>query len=379
METSNIGSGIKHQPHTQTRAVRNEQGEDENNRRKKTKPSGENPRKEDTVTISEEGMKRFSFRKLNFPIEWNREGLPPPKGTPEYEEFWRNLEAEREKTIVEFMGGGVIEASEYDDYSTTSWMYKVDSEESIFNSLDGKAGNASREVANQLASLIFNTKDTDLETRAANREAARDLAKHIAENYMSDPKEAQAFIDEINKHIKDSELIDKGYVGGFYVGRLELTLPGPMSDEDRWLVANWNKYFGHFEGVSYKVSEQNTLGFVGDTGGRDGEFTKALHAAKDDYHAEAFAHFSKVNTPYKFWPDGSRPSWEEFKEMNCDPRFSMYSEENKAWYKDFLKDFVAKSNLVQDIIDNAKSITDFSGNEKWNIVMNLITINKGGK
>jgi hypothetical protein len=53
----------------------------------------------------------------------------------------------------------------------------------------------------------------------------------------------------------------------------------------------------------------------------------------------------------------------------------MYSEKNKAWYKDFL----AKSNLVQNIINNAKLITDFSGNEKWNIVMNLITPKQGGK
>ena len=78
--------------------------------------------------------------------------------------------------------------------------------------MDGKAGNEKKEMATQLASLIFNSRDTDLETRAANREAARDLAKRIAENYMSDPKEVQAFIDEINKHIEKSELLDKGYV-----------------------------------------------------------------------------------------------------------------------------------------------------------------------
>jgi hypothetical protein len=47
----------------------------------------------------------------------------------------------------------------------------------------------------------------------------------------------------------------------------------------------------------------------------------------------------------------------------------MHSEENKAWYADF----VAKSNMVQNIIDKAKLITDFSGNERWNVVMNLLT------
>jgi len=54
--------------------------------------------------------------------------------------------------------------------------------------------------------------------------------------------------------------------------------------------------------------------------------------------------------------------------MDCDEKFSMYSEQNKKWYEDFLK----KSNLVQGIINNAKMITDFSSNEKWNIVMNLL-------
>jgi pimeloyl-CoA synthetase len=57
----------------------------------------------------------------------------------------------------------------------------------------------------------------------------------------------------------------------------------------------------------------------------------------------------------------------EKQEMNT--RYSMYNEENKAWYKDFL----AKSNLVQNIIDNAKLITDFSGNERGNVVMNLLS------
>jgi len=213
-----------------------------------------------------------------------------------------------------------------------------------------------------LANMIFSTKDTDLETRAANREAARDLAKHIAETYMSDPKEAQAFIDEINKRIEDSELIDKGYVNS----AKGLTPPDPMRDDERWVLANWDKYFSHL-GTSPKVNEYNQLDWNG-SGVSIFEIGEAMHNARKDFIEEALAYAQKVNTPNKFWPDGSEgPSWEEKKELNT--KYSMYNEENKSWYNDFL----AKSNLVQNIIDNAKLITDFSGNERWKGVMSLLT------
>jgi hypothetical protein len=318
-------------------------------------------------------MKRFSFRKLNFPIEWSRDGFPQ-KGTPEYEEYLRNRVEETEKNLVEYkVGGGVIKAGEGlivkdtsdEDYSHIA--YAQQAEESILNSLDGKAGNEKKEMATQLASLIFNSPDTDLETRAANREAAKDLAKRIAENYMSDPKEAQAFIDEINKYIEKSELLDKGYVD--WGNRL--APPEPPSDDDKWYAANWDKYLGHL-GVAYKDGSSVTQLLHNGSP----EEREAVYAMLKAHVEESIAYARKVNTPYKFWPDGSEgPSWEERKEMNCDPKFSMYSEENKAWYKDFL----AKSNLVQNIINNAKLITDFSGNEKWNIVMNLLTPKQGDK
>jgi hypothetical protein len=380
METSNIGSGIKHQPHTQTRAVRNEQGEDENNRRKKTKPSGENSRKGDTVTISEEGKNLSLGRIVKDPslgLVFERGDF----GKPEWKNMVINRLTHDRSDLEEWLKKSVntsadampeeeINANQpsYADYSLTSVSHRIGAEEFILNSLDGKAGNASKEVANQLASMIFSTKDTDLETQAANREAARDLAKRIAETYMSDPKEAQAFIDEINKRIEDSELIDKGYVNS----SKGLTPPDPMDDHDRFILANWDKYFGHL-GISPKVNEFNKLDWNG-SGVPIEEIGKALHSARKDFIEEALAHFQKVNTPQKFWPDGSEgPSWEEKKEMNT--RYSMYNEENKAWYADFL----AKSNLVQNIINNAKLITDFSGNERWNMVMNLLTAQQGDK
>jgi hypothetical protein len=288
---------------------------------KTERPSGGNPPKEDTVTISEEGRKRF--------IE---------KGTPEWEKY--------RETYVS-------------DLSTKKYLTEL--------SLEDKNGQGRGEVANQLASLILNSSDTDLETRAANREAARDLAKYIAENYMSDPKEAQAFIDKINKYIEDAELVDKGYVDK---GK-GLEPPEPPSQDERLWAANWDKYLGHL-GIAYKDGSSVTQLLHNGSP----EEREAVYAMLKDCAAESIAYARKVNTPYKFWPDGSEgPSWEETKEMNCDPRFSMYSEENKAWYKDFL----AKSNLVQNIIDNAKLITDFSGNEKWNIVMNLLTLKQGEK
>ena len=348
---------------------------------KPEQPSGGNPPKEDTVTISEEGMNRFIGKSEDLTPElkselssewrelvkmmsgkWQQHGAP---GTPEWEEYIKNWEEEMKMNPQTTFGNDPYFIDSYTAYGHTSYMHKVDSEESIFGHLDGKAGNASREVANQLASMIFHTKDTDLETRIANREAARDLAKRIAENYMSDPKEAQAFIDEINKHIKDSELIDKGYVDcGF-----GLTPPDPMNDFDKFVLANWDKHFGNIEGARVSVNEFNSLNWFIPASKVD-EFKAARRAIIEDLSKVASAHFSELNTPYKSWPDGSGgPSWEEKKEMNCDPRYSMHSEENKAWYADF----VAKSNMVQNIINNAKSITDFSGNERWNVVMSLLT------
>jgi galactose-1-phosphate uridylyltransferase len=36
------------------------------------------------------------------------------------------------------------------------------------------------------------------------------------------------------------------------------------------------------------------------------------------------------------------------------------------------EEFAAKEKFVQGIIDNAKKITDFSNNEKWKAVMDLL-------
>jgi hypothetical protein len=43
-------------------------------------------------------------------------------------------------------------------------------------------------------------------------------------------------------------------------------------------------------------------------------------------------------------------------------------EVHDAWKEEF----AAKEKLAQGIFDKARKITDFSGNEKWNFVMNLL-------
>jgi hypothetical protein len=85
----------------------------------------------------------------------------------------------------------------------------------IFKALDGKVENA-KEVAKELRDMIFSLDcDSEMQAeervqmRAENREAARNMAEYIAENYLS-PEEAQAFMDKINEYIKSSEERDLG-------------------------------------------------------------------------------------------------------------------------------------------------------------------------
>jgi len=60
--------------------------------------------------------------------------------------------------------------------------------------------------------MLFNKdSNSDLETRATDRKAAKKLAEHIAENYLTEPKEKQAFLNIINKLAEISELLNKGY------------------------------------------------------------------------------------------------------------------------------------------------------------------------
>ena len=101
----------------------------------------------------------------------------------------------------------------------------------------------------------------------------------------------------------------------------------------------------------------------------DSLFDGSLHEKLKEFVEEYEAYHKKYGQfPGKFQKEAF--SWEECKEMETDSRYSMYSEKNKAWYADFFK----KINSAQNIINNAKlMITDFSSNEKWNVVMNLLS------
>jgi len=367
MEASSIGT--KHQPQTHARGVRNDH---------RPQPSGDNPRKKDSVTISEDGKKLSERNDFRLRIYDGESGplvfIKPDRQISEH----GDMEAEELKNVEEIKYEDWIKKIEYEK----NGYVRGKAEDSIFSFLDGKVKNA-QEVAKQLGIMLFsqdtvgwaqlgespffaqqNIHATNPETRAANREAARELAKYIAENYIDNPDEAQAFIDKINKYIEDSEKLDKGYVDW---GK-GLVPPDPMSDDDKWLMANWDKYFSHLN-VRATITEYNTLCFDLTSVSYD-EFREAMSAALKDRMEESMAYAKKNNPPYKFWPDGSGgPSWEERKDINCDPRHSQYSEQNKAWYKEFF----AKGNFLQDLINKAKSTTDFSGNERWNIVMNLLS------
>jgi len=204
-----------------------------------------------------------------------------------------------------------------------------------------------------------------LESIAINREAGRDLAKYIAENYFDDPKEAKAFVDKINEYIKTSELQDLGYEI-YNPDFLHFYIPSPPSAE--LLFA---------QKLGYDISNILCFGPAGFSDDMQLFFNQ--FESRADYYA-----FHKKYTEYEIERNTKHPlqiiempkcnTFEELKKILCDPRYDQDSEEHKAWYAEFLK----KIKPIQNILDNAKSITDFSGNDGWNIVMNLLS-NKIGE
>jgi len=346
---------------------RRKQRADKQSTEAQDKPAtSEQLKKEDIVEISEEGRERLSkltvvnFDGFDFKMEdgsvFKRR---PAEGTPEYESLLNKLAEEQAKEAMIYGSNAFRPAT---------------AEFFVFNALQDKLDFENAwGVAMQLGNMVFDDRSqnafhaqSDLETLAENREAGRDLAKYIAENYFDNPDEAKAFMDKIDEYIKKSELRDQGYIVHYAESTISTQPPNAPSDWDRFLYENFDKYFGNMSGI--RQNEGYGYGLytiVGDVNTE--ELNKAWKAAGEDFLKASYAHFTEQSTPYKVW-QGPIP-YEECKEMDCDERFSMYSEKNKTWYADFLK----KSNLVQDIINNARMITDFSGNEKWNIVMNLLS------
>jgi hypothetical protein len=253
-------------------------------------------------------------------------------------EYYQLHEQRREQLRIEAQKQAVSERLVYGDVGSAEYF--------IFNALNGKVENAF-DIAVQLGEMVFadehyGTPGKDLETAAADREAGRDLAKYIAENYFDNPEEAKAFMDKINKFIKNSEMRDQGYIIYAADGN---PWKNPPSEFALWLEKTGQKEL------------------------YDEEHKKDPYATFDKYLNEFFkereAYYWKNIPPDKVWGRGE----EELKEMRCDSKFTMLSEEYKAWYDAF----DAKVNLVQSIVDKVKQITDFSGNEKWNNLMNLLS------
>ena len=239
---------------------------------------------------------------------------------------------------------------------------------SIHNALDGKVEN-STDVSAQLINMLFNKdSNSDLETRATDRKAAKKLAEHIAENYLTEPKEKQAFLNIINKLAEISELLDKGY---------EIPSQSFVNSEDK--IAEWAKLTDE-ERNSYAASAimdikpikplpqnetqiQSLIEYSDEKRARD----ELLKPYRNPALAGKIQETPKFNIPKSYTDEAD---WEKWKELLCNEKFATYqAEQNKAWYADFSKNLQAAT----DAIDKAKSVKDFSSNKKWNVVMNLLS------
>jgi hypothetical protein len=189
--------------------------------------------------------------------------------------------------------------------------------------------------------------DTTLEMRAEDRAAGRDIAKYIAEIYFNNPEEAKDFLDKINAYIELSENMDKGY--GFW-GK-----EGPINQPEPDQFELWLEKKGYLK--EYRKKKETR---------KKHEVYEYFREIDEEYIDECIAYGEEIGG-YDYKMPEEALSWEEMKEINCSKN-SMLSEEFKAWYGAF----DANVSLVQNIIDNAMKITDFSSNEKWNFIINLL-------
>jgi hypothetical protein len=269
--------------------------------------------KKDSVEISDDGRRAAMQIKLlegDFLAQFKESGgllqidknFVPPKWEEEHRQFediCNTLNSLRDDYLL-------------DDNTTTIGNREMrDVAAYLFNALNGKVGNSYKdalEVSVQLAKMICNPyKIGDIagksylegneESRAADREAGRNMAEYIAKNYFDDPKEAQDFMDKINKCIKNYELQEQGW-----------TIRGPFGEP--------------FD----------------------------------------------VNQSEKEVEEGIK-RWAEKQDKERRDIIVGYSERRMELFA--LRDEQAK--IAKEIIQNAKLITDFSGNEKWNNLMNLLS------
>ena len=278
---------------------------------------------------------------------------------------------------------------DFSEYNGLLDINRVDSRAA--NYIYGKTFNfildalSSREVAEKLSNMIINCEDADLATRAADREAARDLAQYIADSYFDDPEEAQAFMEEINKRIEDSELIDKGYVlsdRAYLRDNYEFQLVKPThppSDKEIWLkkngltgftAADLEKFEEERGAILAKRYQEENIYYTSrgsldlNSGGRVTDGWVLINL-------EVMEHPEDFSNPHP-WELIAQNAYEYEKISRCGPcGSSMYRDEARAWYAEHESN--AKEIAAQEAIDKAKKITDFSSNEKWNDIMRLLS------
>jgi len=191
MEASNIGT--KHQPQTHTRGVRNDH---------RPQLSSDNPRKEDSVTISKEGRQLLTLREVE------NDDLKAL-----LDEFRARKRELQESLSFEYDASTPTE--------TTTSSGPID-KTFINRALEGKVENPA-ELMRQLYGMLSaspparelgvtyfgDTTISELESQAAQREAGKKLAEYMAQNYFEDPDEAKAFMDMINKFANEYEKRDE--------------------------------------------------------------------------------------------------------------------------------------------------------------------------
>ena len=329
---------------------------------KPEQPSGGNPPKEDTVTISEEGKGLFELRKLS----------------EEEKEFtflkFKEHDWDKQKAMLQESFDSIREEkrAEFEDslihYGEYSYEYYV------YSALEGKVENANK-LAGQLGSMFFGDRNESAETRAMNREEGKMLAEYISQNYFENPDEAKAFMDTIDKWAFKSEMRDKGYMVMNSVHSDMIWKEQPdyfktwasengygddirNESEDNQSTARkayLNAQIEHW----YKNRESYKEGFSIDNGGSSFIYGTEEYELVHRAYLNMQDYYDKNPIPYREWTiteyahsidPGSKTSGESINMAGHRPVPGMHEE----YYKSWLEQFRSNEKAVQSVIDNAK-------------------------
>lgn len=354
----------------------------EKNAEKRGQVVAEQEAKKDSVEISEDGRaaaERNQNIRLMTAADFSDEFLQKMKeGTAQaltlkgQEIMPSFFELDASNLIFDALNGKIGEAGER----------RLNNGDLMMAKIGESTGNNGRDAASLLGSMLLGKGEEDnLETRAENREAAKNLAKHIAETYFTDPEEAQSFLDMINELADASEALDKGYATdslfsgnpisewyksdkedrGSLTSFLELKKPLPMhsSGEYRWTetgIKGWAEAMARIN----KQVEENSKKFWNTDPKLIEDRLKALDVKQSP--PDQYEYYNKL--PEDFSEEGAWDKVVGYLSYWGNVGFQQ-AEATQAWYADFMKN--------EQTINNAKLITDFSGNQKWNIVMKLLS------